>query len=512
MLSKFGNLFLVLAISLIAHASLLGQSIDIQLSNTYFIKNATIIQKPGQVLEMGSIIIKDGVIHSVGKDLKAPADANIIDADSMYIYAGFIDAFNNTGVKRNEEERGQQGARGGARGNNPRVANPDNAPDDIAGITPERSLSDVFEQASKTTSGWREAGFTASLSAPIGGMLPGQASIILHSDHPADGAIVKKDFALVGTFESAPRVYPATVIGVMAKYKDMFRQAGYSLTHEKAYGANPVGMARPAYDEGIRALYPVVEGEKSLIMDAQKVKDISRALALQKDLGFPLYLANVKQGDFHLEAIKSGNIPVIISLDIPHADKKEAKGGDGKMKEGKKDEKEEEAKKEEKEEEKDPEKEALQARKDEAIKAYQSQAGIFANAGIPISFSGKDAKEKDIKKNLKAMMENGLTEDQALSALTTNPAELYGVSNIMGTVENGKIANLFIADGPYFEDDSNIKYVFVEGKQYEYEIKKKSKTTDGEAGSDLSGKYSYTIDVPGDTRKGYMNVSKHNYN
>ncbi len=508
---QLGNMFLTLTL-VFCTLSIIGQDIKIKISDTYFIKNATIVQKPGQMIEKGTMIIKDGIIQNVGANLQPPADAIIIDADSMYVYPGFIDAFNNTGVKKEEENNQRnRGGRGG--GNANRVPDPDNPPDELAGILPERSLADVFEKGDKSISSWREAGFTASLSAPDGGMLPGQASVLLHSDGPSDEAIIKSDVAMIGTFENAQRMYPATVIGVMSKYKSMLRQAGYALKHENSYNTNPVGMSRPAYDEGIRALYPVIEKKKPLIMETEKIKDISRAFALEKDLDFTMFLANVKQGDFYLDEIKKAGIPVILSLDVPQSeDKKDAKSKEGKkgdkMK-GDKDQEDKESREEKKEEEKtDPEKEALKARKEESIKSYQSQAALFQNAGVNITFSGKDAKTKDIKKNLKAMMDNGLSENDALSALTVNAAELLGVSKIMGTLENGKMANLFIATGPYFEDDSNIKYVFVEGQQFEFEAKPKKKKSEGDANADLSGRYSYTIDVPGDTRKGFLNVKK----
>lgn len=505
---QLGNMFLTLTLVLCT-LSLIGQNINIKISDTYFIKNATIVQKPGQMIEMGTMIIKDGVIQNVGKDLQPPADAIIIDADSMFVYPGFIDAFNTNGVKK-EEENNQRGRGGRGGGNNNQVPDPDNPPDELAGILPERSLSDVFEKGEKSISSWREAGFTASLSAPEGGMLPGQASILLHSEAAADAAIIKDNIAMVGTFENAQRMYPATVIGVMSKYKSMMRQAGYALKHENAYNTNPVGMSRPAYDEGIRALYPVVEKKMPLIMEAEKIKDISRAFALESELDFTMYLANVKQGDFFLDEIKKAGIPVILSLDVPQSeDKKDAKSKDGKKGDKMKEDKDKEEKEDKKEEEeKDPEKEALKAKKEEAIKSYQSQAAMFQKGGVSITFSGKDAKTKDVKKNLKSMMDQGLSEEDALAALTVNAAELLGVSNIMGTLENGKMANLFISTGPYFEEDSNIKYVFVEGQQFEYEAKPKKKKTEGEAGADISGRYSYTVSVPGDARKGYLNIKK----
>lgn len=518
MKSNFKALILAFSILFISSHFVQGQDFDVQLSNTYYISDVNIIQKPGQMIEMGAIIVKDGVIQDVGKNLSPPADAIIVKADSMYLYPGFIDAYNNIGIKKSEQEQTGNGRRGGGGGGNRNSGvNPGNPPNNLAGITPERTLKEMYDHKAKSTSSWREAGFTASMSVPEGGMLPGQATIILHSSKDADAAIVKQEMGIVGTFETAGRVYPATILGVMAKYRDIHRKAGFALKHENAYKANPVGMPRPSYDASLKALYPITTKTLPIYFEAEKLKDISRVLTLQNDLGFNPVLINVKQATIHADKIKSSRIPLVLSLDVPHSDDKKKKGEMGKKGErGKKGEKEgedkEEKKKEKKKEvkgEKDPEKEALQARKDEAIKEYQSQAAMLTKKGVSYGFSGKDAKVKDVKKNLKAMMEHGITEDQVLAALTTNPAQMYGVSNIMGTVEKGKLANFFVSSAPYFEDDSKIKYVFVEGNQFEYEVKeKKKKSGDGEASADLSGFYEFAVEIPGETQKGTLNIKK----
>ncbi|MEL7160015.1 MAG: amidohydrolase, partial [Bacteroidota bacterium] len=60
-------------------------------TRTYFIDQAFIVTQPGTTIDMGAVIIRDGLIQAVGKNLKAPADAKVIEGDSLYVYAGFID-------------------------------------------------------------------------------------------------------------------------------------------------------------------------------------------------------------------------------------------------------------------------------------------------------------------------------------------------------------------------------------------------------------------------------------
>ena len=106
------------------------------------------------------------------------------------------------------------------------------------------------------------------------------------------------------------------------------------------------------------------------------------------------------------------------------------------------------------------------------------------------------------------MIKGGLSEDGALAALTTNPANLLGINNIAGTVEQGKIANIFISDKPYFDKESKIKYLINDGMLKEFkEKKKKKKSTEG-APVEINGSWSYTVEVPGDTQTGIMEVKK----
>lgn len=481
-----------LAALIFSVVALYGQEIDIKLSSTYAIQDAKIVQKPGQTIEKGTIVIKDGIITAVGQSVAIPPEAILIDADSMYIYPGFIDAYNNTGVKKAEEDRDQE-----------RVKDPGNPPNDRAGIMPDRNLADVFAGDDQSVSSWREAGFTASMSAPSGGMLPGKTSIILHSGKDASQSILLENNGILGTFESARRMYPGTIIGVMAKYRDLFRQTSFAMKHLEEFEAAPVGMVRPSYDKSIKALMPVADKSQMLYMEAEKMKDISRAMTLQEDLGFNMALINVKQGGYYLEEIKKKKIPVVLSMEVPESDdkkkEKEKKKDEEGSEEGDEEEKDEDSEEEEVETEKDPEMEALKARRNEAISEYQSQAALFAENGIAFGLSGKDIKGKDVKKSAEVMLEKGLTEDQLLAALTTTPAEMYGVSNIMGTLEIGKMGNLIVTNAPYFEKDAKIKYVFVEGEQFEYEIKKK-KAKAGSKKGDVSGIYDCVLEVPGDAR------------
>jgi hypothetical protein len=445
-------------------------------TQTFLLQNATIIPAPGKMIEKGNVLIKNGVIQAVGSNVTVPFNAKVIKADSMYVYAGFISGASHVGIEKKKEENSSGDSR-------QRAKNPGNPTNEKAGIQPERTVREVLKADDSSVGAMRQVGFTAAHAVPEGKMLPGKGAIILLAGDNANEMILMENTALFAQLVGASGVAPSTIIGVMSKMRDLYRQAEQGRTHSRKFASNPEGLMRPTNDPVLEALYPVVEGKQTVFMKAQNGRDVSRALQLQEDLGYQLALVEVEKGWNYIDDLKEHT--VFLSLDLPKAKEEKKKKEEDEMDEGKKE---------------------LEARRAEEQKRYEMQAKTFADAGIPYGFSTLEVKPKEVKAHLKRMMENGLTADQALSALTTQAAQLLGVSKIMGSVEKGKMANLIVTDAPYFEEDSNIRYVIVGGEVFEYEAKpkKKKKATgaEGEEKADIAGKWSYEMNVPGQELEG----------
>lgn len=460
-------------------------------NRTYALTNVNIMQAPGKSLGMGTVVIKDGLIMAVGTNVSIPADAQRIKADSMYVYAGFIEGVSHTGVPKPKTDR-----------NRPRVEVPGNPPNNIAGIMPERSVKELLKADDKSISAMRALGFTASHTVPHGNPLPGQGAVILLDGKSADDMIFMENTSLFSTLQGNRGVYPGTVIGVMAKFRDLYRNAELSKAHAEKYTSNPIGKARPNNDRVLTAFYPSIDKKQNIFFHTQNLSTAFRALKLQKELGFNLTLVELKEGWELIDKIKSSGTTVFLSTDLP---------------------KKPEAKKEDKEEGKEmtmgeKEVEALEARKAEWYKKYAAQAAMFQEAGITFGLSNLEVSGKDIKSNLRTMIEHGLSEDAALAALTTGPAELLGLSSVMGTVEKGKMANLVVSDMPYFNEKSQVRYVFVDGSMYKYEAKakKKKKSKGGAEPSGESnmaavlGEWSFEAETPGQSGTGTITFTEEN--
>ncbi|CAN0429155.1 unnamed protein product, partial [Phaeothamnion confervicola] len=269
-------------------------------------------------------------------------------------------------------------------------------------------------------------------------MMPGNGSIILLGGKSADELVLINKSSFYSELTPAKGVYPATVMGVMAKYRELYRQAVLSRSYESAYASNRNGIARPATDRVIEALFPVIDKRQPVLFKAERVVDAQRVLTLQNDLGFSLIIADLKEGWDIVNKIKASNAKVFLSLDLPEdKDKKDESKKDDKKKdeEPKKDDaKKEEPKKEEPKKEEKPktateeEKAALEKRKADFLAKYVGQAATFQKAGVKFGFATMSAKSSNIQENLRRMITAGLPEDAALASLTTTPAELLGRS------------------------------------------------------------------------------------
>ncbi|HMG92935.1 MAG TPA: amidohydrolase family protein [Chryseolinea sp.] len=414
-------------------------------TRSYAITQATIVQGPGRKIEKGTVLIKDGLITAVGQNLTIPADAIQVKGDSLYVYAGFIDGLSRVAVTRPKEDLSKE-----------KVKDPGNPAPERAGITPQNDVRNFLNPADKAVEELRALGFTTAHVVPHGGMLSGSGSVIFLGGSSADEMVVVSRSSLYSELTPAERVYPNTVLGVMAKWRELYRQASLTKSYESTYASNRIGIDRPATDRVLEAFYPVIDKKIPVLFRADKALDLQRVLTLQKDLAFSLIAVNLKEGWDAIPKIKSSGAKVFLSLELP------------------------EEKKEEKKDEKAPaespftdslERKALEKRRADFVALHAGQASSFQKAGVAFGFTTLSAKTKDISSNLRRIIRAGLTEDQALAALTTSPASLLGLSDRLGSIDPGKVANLVISRKPYFDEKSKMQYVFVDGVMYRIESK-----------------------------------------
>src|SRR5712664_580712 len=163
----------------------------------YFaIRGATVVPVSGLRLENATVIISRGVIKAVAKDATIPDEAWVIEGKGLIVYPGFIDAFTDVGVP---SAPAPSGGEGGSRSQPPTSHGPEDRP----GSTPWRSAADEARLSDKRVETWRSAGFTTVISAPKGGMFPGQASLLDLAGERNGDMVVKTPVAVPVSLQPA---------------------------------------------------------------------------------------------------------------------------------------------------------------------------------------------------------------------------------------------------------------------------------------------------------------------
>lgn len=444
-----------------------------RVTGTYAIKNATVTTAPGKSISGATVLVKNGLIEAVGTNVNIPKDAQVLAGDGLYIYPGFIDGASSTGVnKPADPER-------------PANFDPSNPPDELAGITPWRSVLDYYDAKNNQISEWRKTGITIAQILPEGGMIPGKSAIVTYGSSSSTNILAQQTglAAKLRNSGGGRSMYPGTVLGVMAKFRDIHENAVLSSRHDRLFASNN-GLNRPEINKTLQAFYPVIDKQMPVLFEVTNDLEARRAMILQKELGFKLVLVGATDIDHLAQDIKKANAQVLLSLRLP--EEKTMKNG-GELSEEQK------------------------ARTDRVQKAYQdalSQASALEKAGIPFGFTSMGARPNELMKNLSIMVKNGLSEQAALAALTTNPAQILGISRFAGTIEKGKLANMVFLTAPLFHEDAQVKHVMADGYLFNYEVKAKTAPANGNGTNSIQGIWDYTSDTPAGSSSGTMDIKK----
>ncbi|MCH7401193.1 amidohydrolase family protein [Belliella kenyensis] len=440
-----------------------------RVSSSYAITNATITTSPGKTIQGATILFKDGLVTAVGTNVSIPKGTDILSGDSLFVYPGFIDGASSAGVSRPSDPE--------------RPANFDssNPTDEQAGITPWRAVLDHHDKQNNAIGDWRKAGFTIAQLIPDGGMISGKAAIITYGSGYSTN-ILAENTALMARFRGSRGVYPGTPLGVMAKFRDVYKNAELSARHTKLFASNN-GLNRPEINKTYQAMYPVLDKNIPVIFEVSNDLETRRALRLQKELGFKLVLSGVTEVEHLISEIKASNAIILLSLSLP----------------------------EDKTKSKEDATEEYKARTTRVKEAYQQalkQASLLEKEGIKFGFATAGSKSGDFMKNLQIMIENGLSENTALAALTIHNAENLGIQKFAGTLEKGKLANMVITTAPLFSKDAQVKHVIADGYLFDYETKsKKSATESSNTGNtSIAGEWEYTSDTPAGSSGGIMKI------
>jgi len=395
----------------------------------YAIRGARIVTAAGAPIESGTIVMRQGVIESVSAAAAAPPDAVVIEGAGLTVYPGLIDLGNTRAAEQPTPPQPQ----------NIRTTAELERWKRALILKPQARAADAVKVDDAELTKLASSGVTSVLALPWGDVISGQSAlvnVVAPPDDPQIGNIVearrglivvKSPVALHVSFPDRPRVganaYPESLMGVIAFVRQAFLDAQH------------YGVTKGTDDPALDAMQPAVEGRLPVAFEANRAREILRALKMAKELKLQPIVTGAREAADVAADLKAQNVRVIYSLNYPVRSRQLAPDADETF-------------------------EALRGRA-EAPKG----PGALAKAGVAFAFASAGlADPKDFVKNAGKAVAAGLPEDAAVRALTINAATIAGAGNRLGSIEKGKAANLVVTDGSLFAEKTTIKRVFVEGR------------------------------------------------
>jgi imidazolonepropionase-like amidohydrolase len=411
---------LLLASLILSLAIVHAQGNDPGAPDVWAIVGARIVPVGSPVIEKGTLVLRDGRIEALGAEVKAPADAKVLDGANLTLYPALIDASTKIGMP----------------------AEPPAPSYPIGTIRAENQAAALFKPDPAAAKSWRAAGFGAALTALPSGLFSGSGTLVSLADGDAPSLILRQSTSMhldLFRFDGAGG-YPGSLMGRIAAARQALTDASYFAARLAAYDENPLGKERPQVHRALQALYPVTTRLTPLIAKASSGNEISRALRFSKEFGLTPLIDGGAESWAQTEALKKAEASVLLSAALPESPKREPG---------------------------EPSRESLSSLRRRAL--APTSAAALAKAGVPFALTTSGLSGPgELGKNVRKMLAAGLTEEQAVAALTLTPARLLGVERQLGTLAPGKLGYvLAVEGGTLFAPKSKLRMLFLDGKKFE---------------------------------------------
>ena len=385
---------------------------------------ARVVTAPGQVLDGATIVIRNGLIQRVGRNMQPPAGARVWDLDGLTIYPGFIDAHADLGMDAVPE-----GGDVGPTHWNPQVR---------AWFSTTMNLQDDADRRAAL----RSQGFGTALVVPKQGIFRGTASVVNLGDTGVRDRVLRPDLAQAMGFQRSFQLggaYPNSAMGTIALMKQTFMDADWYMRAWGAYEASGRAFLPPETSAALAALEDAVRGDQPIVFETGSEEEYLRAHKLAAEYGVDAWYRGSGQEYRILDVLRGRTDPLIIPLSFPDAPNVN-----------------------------DPES-ALNASLADLRDWYlaPTSPAQLAGAGVRFAITSDGLSSlNEFLPNLRIAVARGLSTVDALAALTTTPAEWLGLENTHGTIQEGKVANLVVSEGDLFTEEATVRDVWVHGQAY----------------------------------------------
>ena len=410
-------------------------------NDTFFLRGVTVHPVSGPNQDGVSVLVENGKIVDIGAKLKPAKNVKVIEGKGLHVYPGMIDSATEVGISEIGSVRESQDTT------------------ELGDFNPQLRASTVVNPSSEHIPVTRANGITSVLVLPggaatsmgfgFGGLNPvvtGQASLMRLDGWTWEEMEIKRAAAMQLKFPVI-RAIPARFAALAAEsgmpratYADAKRTYDRQIQqlHEFIENARRYQRAKAAKDSDFKpdlrfeAMIPVLEGKLPLMVSATRARAIREALDFAEKEKLRIILAGIEEVNPDLLAkIKKANVPVIVgpTLDLPNED-------------------------------------------DDPYDAKPMIPVELHKAGIKFAFGTFNTQfSRNLPYQAATAVAFGLPGEEALKAVTLNAAELWGVADQCGSVEKGKWADLIVTDGDPLETSTQIRHMFIKGKEVDLSSK-----------------------------------------
>jgi len=368
----------------------------------------------GPPIDGGTVIVTNGKITAVGANLSIPDGAQRIDASGKWVTPGFINSSTQLGVIEVSQVSNTRDM--SARGK-----------DNIAAAF---TVWEGLNPNSVMLAPARNEGITTVAVLPAGGLVSGQAALLNVVPGTTTDMIIRAPIAMVAEIGDASSAGVSSRGELVVKLRELLEDTRFFQTRRAAYErAETRDFAASRLD--LQAMIPVIEGRLPLIITVDRASDIDAALRVAREFNLRIIIGGGAEAWMMADRLAAARVPVLTGAmnNIP--------GGFA------------------------------------ALGQRQENAALLRRAGVAVALIGNAGggdEEAFNVRNLKQEAGNavayGMTWDDALRAVTMTPAEVFGVSNRLGSLQPGRDANVVIWSGDPFEFTTRAERVFINGREY----------------------------------------------
>ncbi len=414
----------------------------------YAFTNATIVASADQTITNGTLLIKDRQIEAVGQAIAIPKGFVVIDLKGKFIYPGLVDAFTTYGMP--EAPRQAFGLGGAGGGGFSRVNIPVSTKPGAYGwneaIKPEMNAKAVFHANATTSADYKKNGFGAVQSLIRDGIARGTSVAVTLGDEHDNEVMLNDQVAAHYSFSkgTAATNYPTSLMGVIALLRQTYYDAAWYKNQKEEYNISLNEFNRT---QTLPQIFEVTDPFSVL-----------RAAKIGKEFG-KVYLYKSDGEEYQrINEMKATGAGFIIPINFPApydvTDPFDAR--------------------------------QITYAQMKHWELAPTNPAVLEKAGIRFAITSDGLESsRDFWTNLRTAVDYGLTEKQAIKAVTQTPAEMLGIGDKLGTLAKGKLANFIITSSSVFKKDNVIYENWIEGRQY---VVSKMDV------ADLRGKYNLTGD------------------